>query len=79
MTIIGGSLISTSSGFKYIRFYILNPDEVEIKDPPIIVIRIKNNETSKLDEYIDMPEVETDEITANKILKIPSRIHSYWE
>ena len=35
-------------------------------------MRIKNNETSKLEEYIDMPEVETDEITANKILKIPS-------
>ena len=48
------------------------PEVLEIKDPPIIVIRIKNNETSKLEEYIDMPEVETDEITANKMLKIPS-------
>ena len=44
------------------------PEDVDIKDPPTIVKRIKNNETSKLDEYVDIPDVEIDEVTARKIL-----------
>ena len=44
------------------------PDDVDIKDPPIIVKRIKNIEISTLDEYVDIPDVEIDEVTARKIL-----------
>ena len=44
------------------------PEDVDIKDPPTIVRRIKNSETSKLDEYIDIPDVEIDVVTARKIL-----------
>ena len=43
------------------------PEDVDIKDPPTMVKRIKNNETSKLDEYVDIPVVEIDEVTARKI------------
>ena len=45
---------------------------MDINDPPIIVKRIKNSETSTLDEYIDIPDVEIDEITARKTLATPS-------
>ena len=38
----------------------------------MIVKRTKNIETSTLDEYIDMPDVEIDEVTARKILATPS-------
>ena len=48
------------------------PEDVDIKDPPTIVRRIKNSETSKLDEYIDIPVVEIDEVTARKMLATPS-------
>ena len=48
------------------------PEDVDIKDPPIIVKRIKNSETSTLDEYIDIPDVEIDEVTARKMLATPS-------
>ena len=48
------------------------PEDVDIKDPPTIVKRIKNSETSKLDEYVDIPDVEIDEVTARKILANPS-------
>ena len=48
------------------------PEDVDIKDPPTTVKRIKNSETSKLDEYVDIPDVEIDEVTARKILAIPS-------
>ena len=48
------------------------PEDVDIKDPPTIVKRIKNSETSKLDEYVDIPDVEIDEVTASKILANPS-------
>ena len=44
----------------------LKPEEVEIKDPPTIVKRIKNKDTSKFDEYVDMPDVEIDEVMARK-------------
>jgi len=50
----------------------LNPDDVDIKDPPIIVSRIKNNDKSVLDEYTDIPDVESDEVIAKKTLLIPS-------
>ena len=48
------------------------PEDVEIKDPPTIVKRIKNVETSKSDEYVAIPDVEIDEVTARKILATPS-------
>ena len=44
------------------------PEDVDIKDPRTAVKRIKNSETSKLDEYVDIPDVEIDEVTARKIL-----------
>ena len=36
----------------------LNPDEVDIKDPPTKVNIIKNSDKSKFDEYREIPEVE---------------------
>ena len=48
------------------------PEDVEITDPPTIVKRIKNVETSKSDEYVAIPDVEIDEVTARKILANPS-------
>ena len=39
----------------------LNPEDVDIIEPPTIVSNIKNKETSKSNEYVEMPEVETDE------------------
>ena len=48
------------------------PEDVEIKDPPTIVKRIKNVETSKSDEYVAIHDVEIDEVTARKILANPS-------
>ena len=48
------------------------PEDVEIKDPPTIVKRIKNVETSKSDEYVAIPDVEIDEVTARKMLATPS-------
>ena len=45
---------------------------MDIREPPIIVKRIKKSETSKLDEYVDIPDVEIDEVTASKILANPS-------
>ena len=48
------------------------PEDVDIKDPPTIVNRIKNSEMSKSEEYVDIPEVEIDEVTASKTLATPS-------
>ena len=50
----------------------LNPDDVDTKEPPIMVKRIKNKDISKLEAYVVIPDVDIDEITANNILKIPS-------
>ena len=50
----------------------MKPEDVDIKDPPTIVKRTKNDETSKSDEYIAIPDVEIDEVTARKILANPS-------
>ena len=36
------------------------------------VRRIKNKETSRFDEYVEMPDVDIDDITAKKTLGIPS-------
>ena len=47
-------------------------EDVDIKDPPTTVKRIKNSETSKLDEYVDIPDVEIDEVTARRMLANPS-------
>ena len=50
----------------------LKPDDVDIKDPPTIVNNIRNKDKSKFDEYVDIPDVEIDEVTARKILATPS-------
>ena len=46
----------------------LNPDDVDTREPPITVSRIKNNDKSVLDEYTDIPDVESDEVIAKKTL-----------
>ena len=48
------------------------PDEVDINDPPIIVKRMKKRDASKLEEYVEIPEVEIEDVIAKKTLKIPS-------
>ena len=48
------------------------PEDVDIKDPPTIVNRIKNSEISKSEEYVVIPDVEIDEVIANKTLVNPS-------
>ena len=50
----------------------LKPEEVDISDPPTIVKRIKNKDTSKFDEYVAIPDVEIDEVTERKTLAAPS-------
>ena len=50
----------------------LNPEDVDIIEPPTIVSNIKNKETSKSNEYVEMPEVEIDEVIARNILARPS-------
>ena len=42
------------------------PDEVPINEPPIIVSSIKNSEKSKLEENVDIPEVDKEEVIAKK-------------
>ena len=36
----------------------LNPEDVDIKDPPIIVNSIKNNDKSRFDEWVVIPTVD---------------------
>ena len=55
----------------------LIPDEVDIKDPPIIVKRMQKRDMSKLrkranDEYVLIPDVDIDEVTAKNTPAIPS-------
>ena len=55
----------------------LIPDEVDIRDPPIIVKRIQKRDMSKLRElanveYVVIPDVDIEEVTPKKILVIPS-------
>ena len=50
----------------------LKPDDVDTKEPPTMVRRIKNKETSWLEAYVVIPDVDIEEITANNMLKIPS-------
>ena len=38
---------------------------MDIKDPPTIVKRTKNRDTSKFDEYVDIPDVEIDVVMAS--------------
>ena len=47
----------------------LKPDDVEINEPPIIVNNIKNNDKSIFGEKVDIPDVESDEVIANKTLE----------
>ena len=55
----------------------LIPDEVDIKDPPIIVKRMQKRDMSKLrkranDEYVVIPDVDIEEVIAKKTSAIPS-------
>ena len=50
----------------------LNPEEVDINEPPIIVISMKNRDKSKEDEYSDRPDVESEDTTAKNTFAIPS-------
>ena len=50
----------------------LNPDDVDIKDPPTIVNNIRNKDKSKFDEYVDIPEVEIEDVMERNTLAIPS-------
>ena len=55
----------------------LIPDEVDIKDPPIIVKRIQKRDMSKLRElanveYVVIPDVDIEEVIAKKTSAIPS-------
>ena len=55
----------------------LIPDEVDIIEPPIIVKRIQKRDMSKSselanEEYVVMPDVDTEEVTLKKMLAIPS-------
>ena len=50
----------------------LKPDDVDIKDPPTIVSNMRNKDKSKFDEYVDIPEVEIEDVIERKTLAIPS-------
>tara|TARA_B100001750_G_C14953937_1_gene324942 strand:+ start:31 stop:207 length:177 start_codon:yes stop_codon:yes gene_type:complete len=50
----------------------LNPDEVDIKEPPTIVNNIKNNDKFKSELYNEIPEVEIDVVTAKNTFAKPS-------
>ena len=50
----------------------LKPDDVDIKDPPTIVNNIRNKDISKFDEYVDIPEVEIEDVMERNTLAIPS-------
>ena len=50
----------------------LKPDEVDIKDPPIIDNNMNNKDASKFDVYVLIPEVETEEVIERNTLAIPS-------
>ena len=47
----------------------LKPEDVDIKDPPTIVNDMKNKDKSKFEEYVVIPDVEIDEVIANKTLE----------
>ena len=55
----------------YIRVY-LNPDEVDINDPPEISSKIKNNDKSTSEEKFEIPDVDNDDVIENKTLEKPS-------
>ena len=50
----------------------LKPEDVDIKDPPTIVNNIKNKDKSRFEEYVDIPDVEIDEVIAKNTLANPS-------
>ena len=45
---------------------------MDINEPPTIVNNIKNKDKSKFEEYVVIPDVEIDEVIANKTLVNPS-------
>ena len=45
---------------------------MDSKDPPIIVKSIKNKDISKLEEWIEIPDVDIEEVMDKNTLKIPS-------
>ena len=49
-----------------------DPEDVDIKEPPMTVNSIKNKDKSNVASYDVIPEVEIDETTARKIFNIPS-------
>ena len=50
----------------------LKPEDVDINDPPTIVNNIKNNDKSTCEEYVEIPDVEIDDVIANNTLAKPS-------
>ena len=45
---------------------------MDIKEPPTIANNMKNKDKSKSDEYVEIPEVEMDDVIANNTLAKPS-------
>ena len=50
----------------------LNPEDVDITDPPTIVNKIKNNDKSKKEEYVVSPDVDMEEVIARNTFAKPS-------
>ena len=50
----------------------LKPEDTETNDPPIIVKSIKIKDIWKFEEYIAIPDVEIEDVTAKNIGLIPS-------
>ena len=48
----------------------LIPDEVDIKEPPIIVNNIKNMDILKFEKCKPIPDVDNDEVIARKKLEM---------
>ena len=49
----------------------LNPDDVDITEPPTIVKSRKNSDVSRFDEYVEIPEVDIEDVIAKNTLAIP--------
>ena len=45
---------------------------MDINEPPTIVNNIKNKDKSKFDEYVEIPDVEIEEVIAKNALAKPS-------
>ena len=49
----------------------LKPEDVDIIEPPTIVNKIKNNDKSKFEEWVVIPDVEIDDVIAKNTLANP--------